>query len=165
MIAAATDTLDMPVPFTPITNSHALDSPESDCYHEGDSIVWWLNQVTEDHATQHKKAEILNRLATGHYETQTRMDIGDHVNTPLEALLLLTEDENADVRFALAENHNIHENVLRLLSQDSNPYVAHRAQKTLARMEASAAIVVPVVDVAPIVSITSSHPQMYSEAN
>ncbi|MFX9688500.1 hypothetical protein ABTO93_20100, partial [Acinetobacter baumannii] len=40
-----------------------------------------------------------------------------------------------DVRFAIAENHNADEEVLRMLTEDENPYVAHRAVKTLQRIE------------------------------
>lgn len=73
-------------------------------------------------------------LATQRCDTQSRMDMGDHRDTTLEIALLLAGDECADVRLALAENHNLDESVLILLTEDSNPYVAHRAQKTLARL-------------------------------
>jgi hypothetical protein len=43
----------------------------------------------------------------------------------------------------LAENHNIDDSVLKLLAEDSHPYVAHRAQKTLKRLEGGTAIVNP----------------------
>jgi hypothetical protein len=111
--------------------SSTLDISTIGCYHEGEPILCFLRETTEDSATQDKKIEILSKLAAGDYDAQARMDIGDHVNSPLEALLLLTEDANVDVRFALAENYNIHESVLNLLREDSNPYVAHRAQETL----------------------------------
>jgi len=109
----------------------SMDITLSGCYREGEPILSWLHQPAEDCVTQDKKTEILNRLIAGDCDAQTRMDIGDHVHTPLEALLLLADDENVDVRFALAENHNILVSVLNVLVEDSNPYVAHRAQKTL----------------------------------
>ncbi len=43
-------------------------------------------------------------------------------------------DTNPDVRYALAENHNISRVVLTRLSEDPNPYVAYRANKTLRRL-------------------------------
>jgi hypothetical protein len=116
----------------------SLGITTSGYYHEGEPILSWLRQAAADSATQEKKNEILSRLVAGNCDAQTRMDIGDHVHTPLEALLLLTEDEHVDVRFALAENHNIPESILNVLLEDSNPYVAHRAQKTLASLSEKA---------------------------
>ena len=51
--------------------------------------------------------------------------------------MLLANDEDADVRYALAENHNISRAVLNKLEGDSNPYVADRATKTLQRISAN----------------------------
>jgi hypothetical protein len=115
----------------PSPDEQNLELPISGCYHEGESVLNWLNQLTEDTKMQDKKSEILHKIATGHWDSQTRMDIGDHTNTPVEALLMLTADANVDVRFALAENHNLHESILKALLEDSNPYVAHRARMTL----------------------------------
>jgi hypothetical protein len=62
------------------------------------------------------------------------MAVADHLNTPVAVLILLAEDDNADVRYALAENHNISRDVLNKLLNDSNPYVANRAERTLSRL-------------------------------
>jgi hypothetical protein len=59
-----------------------------------------------------------------------------------EILWLLVEDENPDVRFCLAENYNIDPKMLHKLSEDENPYVASRAQKTMVRLQNSTARVV-----------------------
>ncbi len=131
--------------------------PESDFYYAGDSISSWLSQKSNNAVTQQKKTEILNRLAAGSYSAQTRMDIGDCVNTPLEVLSMLAADENPDVRFALAENHNIHESVLNTLAEDCHPYVAHRAQKTLARLNCPARVVDSVADVVSITRCVSTN--------
>ena len=120
------------------------------CYSAGDSTAEWVMQAAENPSTP---ADILGMLAES-CNVEVRMAVGDNGNASLETMMILVEDESADLRYQLAENHNVHESVLELLSKDSNPYVARRAQKTLARMEASAAVVVPVVDVASIVSIT-----------
>jgi hypothetical protein len=66
-----------------------------------------------------------------------KIEIADHINTSLEAHMLLANDEDADVRYALAENHNISRAVLNKLEGDSNPYVADRATKTLQRISAN----------------------------
>jgi hypothetical protein len=66
--------------------------------------------------------------------------------------MLLAQDESADLRYQLAENHNIHKSVLNLLADDSHPYVAHRAQKTLKRLELQGGATIfpfPVFVVAP----------------
>jgi hypothetical protein len=47
----------------------------------------------------------------------------------------LAEDEDADVRFALAENPAVPRVTLQRLSTDENPYVAHRAARTLEKLE------------------------------
>jgi hypothetical protein len=122
------------------TTTLSVAPEESDFYHAGDSISWWLSQKSNNPVTQHKKTEILNGLTAGIYSAQTRMDIGDCENTPVEVLLMLAADEDPDVRFALAENHNIHESVLNMLAEDSHPYIAHRGQKTLARLKGPAMV-------------------------
>ncbi len=46
----------------------------------------------------------------------------------------LALDQSSDVRYALAENAAIPVEVLKVLSRDENPYVAHRADLTLNRL-------------------------------
>jgi hypothetical protein len=69
------------------------------------------------------------------FSVEKRIAIADSPDTSFEALQHLSQDENADLRFALAENHNIDKRILNTLTQDSNPYIAHRAQKTLDRLK------------------------------
>lgn len=121
---------------------------EMRCYRAGDSIAWWLHETTGDSCVQQKKDAILSRLAELICDPlvgQVFTDIGDHPDTPLKLLIVLAEDGNADLRFALAENHNIHSNVLCVLAEDANPFVADRAQRTLARLGHSATLA-PEVD-------------------
>jgi len=139
----------LPVTDSSIIGGQAFEYAPLGCYKEGDSILWWLNQASGDPATQKKKTDILDGLNSRSCNAQTRMDLGDSADTPLEALVLLTKDENADVRFALAENHNIHRSVLDLLVDDTNPYVAFRAKRTLARLEGAATKVMRVMSLAP----------------
>lgn len=64
-----------------------------------------------------------------------KLAIIDSLSTSFEAHMKLAEDEHLDVRYALAENHNVSRAVLNKLKSDTNPYVAHRAAKTLERIQ------------------------------
>ena len=77
--------------------------------------------------------DLMDRLAAC-VDHEFRIALADRSDTPLEVLLVLIEDEHPDVRYAIAENHNVDEALLRRLIEDCNPYVAHRAQRTLARI-------------------------------
>ncbi|MBX9686897.1 MAG: hypothetical protein K2X27_09360 [Candidatus Obscuribacterales bacterium] len=68
-------------------------------------------------------------------DLKLKMSIADDLSTPMEVLFILAEDESLDLRYALAENHNLSRDLLEFLTLDSNPYVAHRARKTIIRME------------------------------
>ncbi|MFA7341043.1 MAG: hypothetical protein WC028_29940 [Candidatus Obscuribacterales bacterium] len=57
-----------------------------------------------------------------------------------ETLWALANDLSCDVRFALAENHNIDSDILAILAEDENPYVAWRARKTIKRLTIGSAI-------------------------
>lgn len=77
--------------------------------------------------------ELMDKLASC-VDHEYRITLADRSDTPLEILLVLIEDDHPDVRYAIAENHNVDEALLRRLIEDGNPYVAHRAQRTLARL-------------------------------
>jgi hypothetical protein len=64
-----------------------------------------------------------------------RIAAADSTDIAPEIKRALAYDINPDVRFALAENHSVDEEILRILAEDENPYVAHRAMKTLQRLE------------------------------
>ncbi len=70
------------------------------------------------------------------------LSVAEDATASDDILWLLVEDPNPDVRFCLAENYNIDAAMLKALSEDDNPYVAHRAQKTLMRMQSPAGKVV-----------------------
>lgn len=82
---------------------------------------------------------LLRKLAK-HQSAQVRLAAAENSNTNLETLWQLVNDEDADVRFGLAENHRLPEPILRALSEDDNPYVACRAEKTLERIEANRSV-------------------------
>ena len=65
---------------------------------------------------------------------EDRLAIADDPRTSFKTLQHLSRDANMDLRFAMAENHNIDARILRSLTGDINPYVAHRATKTLDRL-------------------------------
>lgn len=75
-----------------------------------------------------------------HADVSVRTEIADSKDTPAEILMFLAHDPSADLRYALAENHNIHADVLNLLAEDENVFVAHRARKTIARLRCSSAV-------------------------
>ena len=77
---------------------------------------------------------LLSALAS-HECSHVRAAVADNVHTYLETLSLLTADDDADVRYAVAENHNIPIAILERLVEDENPYVASRAQRTIARLK------------------------------
>lgn len=65
------------------------------------------------------------------------LKVAEEATVSSDILWLLVEDENPDVRFCLAENYNIDPNILKALIEDENPYVAHRARKTLMRLQSN----------------------------
>jgi hypothetical protein len=66
-------------------------------------------------------------------DPHVRAAAADNAHTPYASMLALAEDPDVDVRFQLAENHNIPRDILKILSNDENPYIAERAQQTLQR--------------------------------
>jgi len=111
----------------------AVEFDTSRCYKSGDNTLTWVREISRNFATP---VYVLRRLAASS-DAELRMAVADHLNTPEELLMLLAEDDNADVRYAIAENHNISRKVLRKLLDDLNPYVAHRARKTLERLSSN----------------------------
>lgn len=78
-------------------------------------------------------ADILTELAMSSFP-DVREAVGDHQLCPVSIRMMLADDEYIEVRFALAENHNMPFQVLEKLSQDENPYVAYRAERTMRRV-------------------------------
>jgi hypothetical protein len=75
-------------------------------------------------------------VLSGHPDVRIRSAVADNSNTPFLALLKLARDESYDIRYQLAENHNVPRNILSVLLVDENPYVQARAENTLDRLGA-----------------------------
>jgi hypothetical protein len=74
----------------------------------------------------------LTGLATSP-ERSVKIAVAEHPNTPPETIAILAEDADLDLRYAMAENPHLSTAILEKLGTDENPFVASRAQKTLAR--------------------------------
>lgn len=81
--------------------------------------------------------ELLHVLA-GDENAEVRMAVAENPNTPGTLLSQLSEDDHADVRYSLAENPNLPTEILSKLAEDGNPYVSHRAQRTLRMLNPAA---------------------------
>ena len=79
-------------------------------------------------------AETLRKLA-GNESVSVRAAVAENYDAPADVHRQLAQDECVDVRFAVAENANLPPDILEILIRDDNPYVAHRAQTTLTRLE------------------------------
>jgi hypothetical protein len=75
-------------------------------------------------------------VLSAHPDVRIRAAVADNLNTPYLALLKLARDESNDIRYQLAENHNVPRNILHILMNDENPYVQARAESTLDRLGA-----------------------------
>lgn len=77
---------------------------------------------------------ILAKLAE-HDNHEVRMAVADNDRAPYSAHRSLAQDPHDDVRYRVAENYHIRPDLLRMLMDDENPYVAVRAESTLARIQ------------------------------
>jgi hypothetical protein len=110
------------------------------------STAAWGKEVAEHPCTSR---DTLMELA-GHADVEVRTAVADHRNTPLDTVLKLAQDESADLRYAIAENHNVHADVLSILARDENPFIAHRAMKTLERLRSPLIVMFPIVALEPL---------------
>ncbi len=112
-------------------NFDTSDLPINELLSEVDEVLSHFEEMFE-----HKEEE--------NEESYTRwlLSMAEEADATVDILWMLVEDQNPDVRFCLAENYNLDATMLEKLSEDENPYVAHRAQKTLMRMQSPAGKVV-----------------------
>ena len=117
-------------------------------------------QYTEPDTSNFELASgLLHRLCK-HADVKVRLHLAENKHTPIELLIVLgcdsnpsvrlavaenasahlclieraVEDVSVDVRYGLAENPHLPAYLLRKLAEDENPYVACRAERTLARV-------------------------------
>jgi len=101
-------------------------------------LLWQLEKRTlEQMALDLSTPKVLLERLAAHPLAEIRAAVSDNINTPLYTIWLLARDLDADVRYQIAENHRFPEALIGSLIDDENPYVAGRAQKTLARLRAS----------------------------
>lgn len=62
---------------------------------------------------------------------EIKLAVAENRSTSLCTLLEMARDNDADLRFTMAENANLPIAVLTLLSEDENPYISCRAERTL----------------------------------
>lgn len=70
------------------------------CYKAGDNRLTWARGISPNVATP--ASYVLRRLAASS-DPELRRAVTDHLNTPELLLLLLADDDNAAVRYAIAE--------------------------------------------------------------
>jgi hypothetical protein len=99
-------------------------------------------------ASQHFNTMAAAELAklAAHADLTARLDIADNRGTPVQTMLILAQDDSADLRYAIAENQNVHTKVLHILAGDDNPFVAHRAKTTLAHKREAYLVAFPAVE-------------------
>ncbi|MBP9093263.1 hypothetical protein KBI23_19735 [bacterium] len=62
---------------------------------------------------------------------EIKLAVAENRSTSLCTLLEMARNDDADLRFSMAENANLPIAVLTLLSEDDNPYISCRAERTL----------------------------------
>lgn len=87
-------------------------------------------RLAENHSCPTEVLELLARDL--HHEV--RAAAAHNENLPRALLWQLSADRHVDVRYAIAANARMPQDVLQGLAQDSNPYVAWRARRTLSRV-------------------------------
>ncbi len=119
-----------------------------------------VKQYTEHDSLNNPLASgLLHRLCK-HADVKVRLHLAENRHTPIELLMALSadsdaavrlavaenasshhclieravNDESVDIRYGLAENPHVPSHLLKILALDENPYVAMRAQQTLARV-------------------------------
>jgi hypothetical protein len=110
-------------------------------HHETAVEQLWLFAVDDHHRVRRRVAEnpicpedILRALSIDEH-VDVRIAVAEHPNTPCDVLIKLSNDENGDLRYALAENPNMPVELISRLTEDDNPYVCHRALRTLRSLQ------------------------------
>jgi hypothetical protein len=97
------------------------------------STIRVLERIAE-HANA--DAETLSRLAQ-HSSSIVRGAVAGNTAAPTQLIVDMSTDESVDVRYVIAETPTAPLPVLERLTQDDNPFVSHRAMKTIKRVTGS----------------------------
>ncbi len=109
----------------PTTPGHVLDSLVED------AAPSMLERIAEN---PNATSALLTRLAN-HSCPAVRSAVAENANTPQQIVFDLAQDECLDVRYSIAENPHMPLVVLDMMAHDENPYVAHRADLTIHRVQ------------------------------
>lgn len=113
--------------------SHPCTPPSVLAHLVNCDIPFILERIAENPNTD---MDTLRRLSR-HERAAVRAAVAENTDAHSDVLRALASDESIDVRYSLADNANVPSDILQLLTADENPYVAYRAQTTIARMQAS----------------------------
>lgn len=78
-----------------------------------------------------------------HHDGEVRVGVVDNCSTPRHIIERLVADQCIDVRYAIAANYDIDQDLLVRLLDDDNPYVVQRARQTLRRLDVSECVAFP----------------------
>lgn len=99
-------------------------------------LSWSTDARVRARVAEHSNSSLRTLYRLAHDESEdVRQSIGYNARFHSTLLHLLAEDRSVTVRYALAENGLLPVAILEKLVGDENPYVAHRAAKTLSRMQ------------------------------
>jgi hypothetical protein len=135
---------------TQIQETVGPENPTDNQFHLEDHIFMhiqdlantWTKPELEHHFEQVEEL-FQPSLEEQNQESYTRwlLSVAETANESGDVLWLLVGDSNPDVRFCMAENYNLNQSILIALSNDENPYVAHRAHQTLTRLKDTGRVV------------------------
>lgn len=78
-----------------------------------------------------------------HHDGEVRAGLVDNCSTPRHIIERLVVNQCIDVRYAIAANYDIDQDLLVRLLDDDNPYVVQRARQTLRRLDVSECLAFP----------------------
>ncbi|MDR3614921.1 MAG: hypothetical protein P4L53_15280 [Candidatus Obscuribacterales bacterium] len=95
-----------------------------------DQHIGLLERIAE-----HPRTHVTTLLRlSAHEDAQVRAACTENNNLSIKTIWRLARDNSADVRLRMAESYTVPLAVLRVLCEDENPYVAHRAAKTIQKL-------------------------------
>ena len=93
-----------------------------------------LERIAENSRTGHSMLTARSYQAVA----EIRIATAGNPQTPVASIMLMIQDESADLRYSMAENHSLPREALSILADDDNPFVKFRAEKTILRINDAA---------------------------